>query len=63
MKTNHNEDMAYDDAGLTNDLPLFAIVPDERDDEDEDDNDDEAGEWGEVDPAGGDAPTAPGSAL
>jgi len=62
MKTNHNEDMAHDNADLTN-YPLFAIVPDERDEEDEEATDDEDGDWGEVDPAGGDEPTAPGSAV
>lgn len=62
MKTNNNEDVSYNDADLTNDLPLFSITPDEREEDDED-NDDEAGDWGEVDPAGGDEPSAPGSAV
>jgi len=36
----------------------------ERDDEDDDEeSEDEAGDWGDVDPAGGPAPTAPGSAV
>ena len=62
MKTKNNEDTAHDDADLTN-AALFAIVPDERDEEDEEVNEDENSDWGEVDPAGGDAPSAPGSAV
>lgn len=45
---------------------LLAKSDDDREkseDEDEDDTDDESGDWGDVDPAGGPAPSAPGSAV
>lgn len=35
----------------------------DRDEEEEDSEEDESGDWGDVDPAGGPAPSAPGSAV
>ncbi|MFC6098090.1 hypothetical protein ACFPVY_15650 [Flavobacterium qiangtangense] len=35
----------------------------DRDEEEEESEDDESGDWGDVDPAGGPAPSAPGSAV
>ena len=33
------------------------------DDREDDDREEESGDWGDVDPAGGEEPTAPGSAV
>ena len=69
MKMNNNEDTAQNDADLTNDLPLFAIVPvdhdkdEEDEEEEEEEEEEEPGDWGDVDPAGGDEPSSPGSAV
>lgn len=65
MKTNHNEEMAHEDADLTNNLPFYALTPEDRDEEEEeeDEDNDDDGDWGDIDPAGGDAPTSPGSAV
>lgn len=70
MKTNKNEETAHDNADLANNVPLFTIVPEDRNDEDDDneddDNEDDDGtleDWGDIDPAGGDPPTSPGSAV
>lgn len=53
-----------------NQLIAFECSADDRNDEEkrkeeglEDEELDEGGEWGDVDPAGGEAPTAPGSAV
>ena len=62
MKTYHNEDIAYNDADLTNNWSLYASAND-RDDDDDDNQEEEPGDWGDVDPAGGDEPTSPGSAV
>lgn len=34
-----------------------------EEDDEEEESDEEVGDWGDVDPAGGPAPTAPGSAV
>lgn len=66
MKMNNkNEETAHDDADLANNVPLFAIIPEDRKDDEEDDDDENENleDWGDIDPAGGDPPTSPGSAV
>jgi len=63
MKNIRNEDLVQEDANLDNNLPVFAMHRDEEDEDKYEDEEDEAGDWGDVDPAGGDAPTSPGSAV
>ena len=69
MKTYNNEEMAYEDADLTHNWPIYASADDRDDDldneenEEDDDDLDESDDWGDVDPAGGDAPSSPGSAV
>lgn len=66
MKNYNQEDEVQESTFLTNEWPVYASNND-RDDEDEEEDDDdgleEDGDWGDVDPAGGDAPTSPGSAV
>jgi hypothetical protein len=63
MKNMKNDDLVQEDTNLDNNLPFFAMHPDDEDDDKSEDEDEEAGDWGDVDPAGGDAPTSPGSAV
>ncbi|MGK4568601.1 hypothetical protein [Flavobacterium sp. 3HN19-14] len=69
----HRED-AYDSTHASSDIPddkersnekYAEDYNDENDEEEDDDDDDEAtmDDWGDVDPAGGDAPSSPGSAV
>lgn len=64
MKTYNDENRMFEETDLSNNWPIYAAANDDDDDEDEDEvEDDESGDWGEVDPAGGDAPSSPGSAV
>lgn len=68
MKKYNNEDAVQEDAAFTGNWPQHAANLDrddkeqDRDDEEEDDEDENT-DWGNVDPAGGDEPTSPGSAV
>lgn len=50
---------------LENNWPLNAADKnqDDKDLEKEEEDEEESGDWGDVDPAGGPAPSAPGSAV
>lgn len=61
MKTYNQENSDYEETDLTNNWPYYA-APDDLED-DEEDEIDENTDWGDVDPAGGDAPSSPGSAV
>lgn len=66
MKKYNNEEM--EEKANLNDWPLYASDEnqDERDREEEDEeetDEEEGGDWGDVDPAGGPEPSAPGSAV
>lgn len=68
MKKYNNEDAASEEAAFTSNWPQQAahFDRDDREDEDRDDEEEEEDEntdWGNIDPAGGDEPTAPGSAV
>ncbi|HEU4495680.1 MAG TPA: hypothetical protein VFR70_01390 [Flavobacterium sp.] len=69
MKTYTSEDAAREDAFSAGNCPLNAASRSDnddkeygRDDEDED-GEDENADWGDVDPAGGEAPGIPGGAV
>jgi len=65
MKNYNQEEEVQENTFFQNEWPLNTASFD-RDDEKEDDEDEEqeeSGDWGDVDPAGGEAPTAPGSAV
>ena len=66
MYTTNQEEQHYE----INSEVIFYFNADDRNDDEkrkeeglEDEELDEGGEWGDVDPAGGDAPSAPGSAV
>lgn len=68
---NYNNEEAMQCADLKNNWPMNAADENQDDknevdpDEEDDDDNEEGGldDWGDIDPAGGDAPSAPGSAV
>ena len=61
MKTQNNQEA---EENTVNNWPLNAADKDQEDkDLEKEEDDDESGDWGDVDPAGGPAPSAPGSAV
>ena len=64
-KTDDMDDDDMDDDDFNDDDDDLNDDDDDLNDDDlnDDDESDEDGDWGEVDPSGGDAPSAPGSAV
>ncbi|WP_296149257.1 hypothetical protein [uncultured Flavobacterium sp.] len=67
MKKYQNEDEVNENTDLSSNFKMYASdrdddKDDDREEEEEDDLDG-GGDWGDVDPAGGPAPTSPGSAV
>lgn len=66
MYTTNQEEQHYE---INSEVSIHLTTEDRNDDEKrkeeglEDEHLDEGGEWGDVDPAGGEAPSAPGSAV
>lgn len=67
MKKYQNEDAVNENTDLADNFKMYASDrdDDDREDKEEEEEDDleENSDWGDVDPAGGPAPTSPGSAV
>ena len=62
MENYNYEELAHESDYMTNKWPVYAS-DDEDEEELEADEEESSTEWGDVDPAGGPAPTSPGSAV
>lgn len=65
MKKYQNEDEVNKNTDLSSNFKMYAsdCDDDKDDDREEEEEEEEDGDWGDVDPAGGPAPTSPGSAV
>ena len=64
MKMYQNEEAVNDFTDLTDHYKMnFSDRDDEKEERDEEEVEEENQDWGDVDPAGGPAPSAPGSAV
>ena len=64
MKKYQNEEAVHDYTDLTDHYKMnFSDRDDDKEERDEEEIAEENQDWGDVDPAGGPAPSAPGSAV